>query len=451
LNKNSQAIRFSSAEGDRTIQIPAILQILIVFVLVVFLTSRKVHLGLAAIIGGLAIALWRGLSLGTIAEVIFADVFSADTILLVCLMSLIMVFSSAMKKAGAMDRLARSIIAVAPSRRIAIALAPMLIGTLPVPGGAVLSAPMVESMNSEGRMSPDALSAANYFFRHIMELIWPLYPAFVMTLALAQIPAFTLLSLQFYSAPLLFFLGTVFLLPKKTWNGEAKKTKTRPGEKKESFIAGIAPLAIALGSYGVFTLLWGLLSPVLGLPKAANALIARYATILLGLAAGCIYVGLGKTGFSVFKGSLKSSTFRLILVLVGIRIFSALLGAAGAALEAAAELERSGFPPVVATALIPLAAGLVTGVGYGYVGLAFPIVFGMIPSDGAFPKEATITLAAAFGYAGMMLSPLHVCMVVSAEHFKAKLPSTIRRVALPVGIFLLIAIAYSTAIAAIVG
>jgi Uncharacterized conserved protein len=74
-----------------------------------------------------------------------------------------MVFSSAMKKAGAMERLANSIIAVAPSRRMAIALAPMLIGTLPVPGGAVLSAPMVESMDSEGRMSGEALSAANYF------------------------------------------------------------------------------------------------------------------------------------------------------------------------------------------------------------------------------------------------------------------------------------------------
>jgi len=419
--------------------------------LVVFLTSRKIHLGIAAILGGLAIAVWRGLSLAKIAAIILGDVFSADTILLVCLMSLIMVFSSGMKKAGAMDRFARSIIAVAPSRRLAIALAPMLIGTLPVPGGAILSAPLVESMDTEGHMSAEGLSAANFYFRHILELLWPLFPAFVMTLSLAKISAIKLFSIHFYSAPVLFTLGLIFLLPKKNWGGKIEKKRPEPGEKRESFLKGIAPLAIALGSYGILTAFWGILSPSLLLSSAAKALIGRYGTILIGLSAGCVYVGLGKSGFSVFKGSLNGSTLRLILVLIGIRIFSALLGAAGVAQDAATEMQRSGFPPIVATALIPLAAGLVTGVGYGYVGLAFPIVFGMMDAQSTFPKEATIALAAAFGYAGMMVSPLHVCMVVSAEHFKASLPSTIRRVAPAIGIFLVIAMVYTLGITAVLG
>jgi integral membrane protein (TIGR00529 family) len=356
-----------------------------------------------------------------------------------------------MKKAGAMDRFARSIIAIAPSRRLAIALAPMLIGTLPVPGGAILSAPLVESMDAEGRMSGEGLSAANFYFRHILELLWPLFPAFVMTLSLANISAIKLFSIHFYSAPVLFTLGLIFLLPKKNWSGKIEKQRPQPGEKREPFLKGIAPLAIALGSYGILTALWGILSPSLQLSLAVKALIGRYATILLGLSAGCAYVGLGNSGFSVFKGSLNSSTLRLILVLIGIRIFSALLGAAGVAQDAATEMERSGFPPLVATALIPLAAGLVTGVGYGYVGLAFPIVLGMMEAQATFPKEATIALAAAFGYAGMMVSPLHVCMVVSAEHFKAGLPSTIRRVAPAIGIFLVIAVAYALGITAVLG
>ena len=366
-------------------------------------------------------------------------------------MSLIMVFSSAMKKAGAMDRLASSIVAVAPSRRLAIALAPMLIGTLPVPGGAVLSAPMVESMDSDGRMGPEGLSAANFYFRHIIELIWPLFPAFVMTLALAEISAIKLFSIHFYSAPLLFTLGLIFLLPKKAWATDKKLPTLTSDKHRGSFLIGIAPLAIALGGYGVLALLWGIVAPSIDFSPAVKALIGRYGTIILGLTFGCIYVGSSKEGFSVFKGSLKASTLRLILVLIGIRIFSALLSQSGVAQEAALEMERSGFPPFVAAALIPFAAGLVTGVGYGYVGLAFPIVFAMMDSQTSLPKEATIALAAAFGYGGMMLSPLHICMVVSAEHFKAGLPSTIRRVAVPVGIFLIIATAYALGIAALLG
>ena len=56
-------------------------------------------------------------------------------------------------------------------------------------------------------------------------------------------------------------------------------------------------------------------------------------------------------------------------------------------------------------------------------------------------------LAGAFGYAGMMLSPLHVCMVVSAEHFKVGLPATIRSFALPLSLFVAGAAIYVTILA----
>jgi len=95
----------------------------------------------------------------------------------------------------------------------------------------------------------------------------------------------------------------------------------------------------------------------------------------------------------------------------------------------------------VAVALLPFVAGLVTGVGFGYVGLAFPIILGLIPSG--FPLEAGVVLAGAFGYAGMMLSPLHVCMVVSAEHFGTGLAGTIRRFALPLAAFVAVGSAYA--------
>jgi hypothetical protein len=129
-------------------------------------------------------------------------------------------------------------------------------------------------------------------------------------------------------------------------------------------------------------------------------------------------------------------------VIVGIRVFSAILGKAGVPHAAALELENAGIPTVIATALIPFIAGLVTGVGYGYVGLAYPIVFGMLGSKGAIPLEAAVVLAGSFGYAGMMLSPLHVCMVVTAEHFKVGLTAMIRRVALPLSIFIGIVLIY---------
>jgi len=428
-------------------EVPALLQILIVFALVVAAAARKLNLGIAAAAGGLLLALWRGMSLGDISAVALAEAFSADTLLLLLVMALIMIFSVAMKHSGAMDRFSASIVAFSPSKRMAMAIAPLLIGTLPVPGGAILSAPLVESMDREGEHAAGTLSAANYWFRHTLELLWPLYPAFILTTSLSGIPVPRLIMLNLYAAPLLFTLGIVFILkhPKPGIQGDrplSVASEARRAPKFSEFAKGVAPLAIVLGVYVVLALIWNRAAPSFSLSPEAENLIGRFMPILTGLVAGGLYIAYLDRGFSSYKECFRLKNFKLLTVLVGIRIFSALLGAASLPAAAAGDLQSMGIPPILATALIPLIAGLVTGVGFGYVGLAFPIVVGMIPRGGPFPFEAAIVLAGAFGYVGMMLSPLHVCMVVTAEHFHTGLPSTIRRLLLPLGIFLTVAVIY---------
>jgi len=430
--------------------IPAIAQILVIFSLVVLATALKVHMGLAAALGGIALALWQGLGFSAVSGAIIDEIFNADTLLLFALMISIMACSAAMKKSGAMDSFASAIGAIAPSKRLAMAIAPLLIGTLPMPGGAILSAPLVEAMDSDREHGSGTLSAANYWFRHNLELAWPLYPSFILTTSLAGISVTRLISLNFYAAPILFALGLVFVLPPLKKRENAKRASRPSGasfaKKMASSFRGVAPLALVLGVYALLEILWHAIAPSLRLSDTAVTLIGRYVPVLLGLAAGSAYIGLGPKGLSIFRGSVNMATLTLVAVIAGIRIFSALISAAGLAGAAATELSKAGIPTIAAVAIIPLIAGLVTGVGFGYVGLAFPIVLGLVSDGGGFPREAAIVLAGAFGYVGMMLSPLHVCMVVSAEHFKAGLPNTIRRVALPLGIFVAIAICYTFAL-----
>jgi len=144
--------------------------------------------------------LWRGLSLGKITSIFLGDIFSADTILLVCLMSLIMVFSSGMKKAGAMDAFARSIIA-SPPRDVCHRLGSMLIGTCPYLAGPSFPPP-VESMDSEGHMSRKDYPREFLFQTHHRTSL-ALFPAFVMTLSCRNLHH-KLFSIHFYSAPVLF-------------------------------------------------------------------------------------------------------------------------------------------------------------------------------------------------------------------------------------------------------
>ncbi len=449
--------------------IPALAQVLVVFAAVVVATARKVHLGLAAALGGLALALWRGLGPAAVASAALGEALSVDTMLLVGLMAFIMAFSSAMKKSGAMGAFSSALRALAPSPRIAMAVAPLLIGTLPMPGGAILSAPLVDSMDSERRRGAAALSAANYWFRHVLELAWPLYPAFILTSALTGIKADRLILLNAYAPPLLFCIGLAFILPaRKGGSGKARadaahadaahadaahadaeREPRRPlGARLADFAGGVAPLALVLALYVALDLAWKAFSPALGLAGGVGALVGRYGPIYLGLGAGCVSILRGPGGKAAFKGSVGGSTWRLIAVIVGIRVFSALLGAAGIAEAAAGELASAGIPAIVAIATLPFVAGIVTGVGFGYVGLAFPIVIGLAPSVPGMPFEAVIAFAAVFGYAGMMLSPLHVCMVVSAEHFGVGLADMMRRFALPLLAFAVAGAAYALALGA---
>jgi hypothetical protein len=189
------------------------------------------------------------------------------------------------------------------------------------------------------------------------------------------------------------------------------------------------------------------LLPDFDLAPGTRTLILRYLPTLGGVLAGALYVGLRGGGLGLFRGTLDAAVLKLAAVIAGVRVFAALLEAGGIAEAGSAELAAWGIPALAVAVILPFVSGLVTGVGFAYVGIAYPIVLGLFPAGGGFPPEAAIVLAGAFGFAGMMLSPLHVCLVVTAEHFGSALIPMLRRFALPLAIYLAVASAYAALLA----
>ena len=439
--------------------IPVIVQVLLVFGLVVAATALHMHLGLAAVAGGVVFALWRGVSLPEIGRAALTEFLDPDTLLLLVLVTMIMALSAAMKKSGALGLFAGAVRAVAPSARASIALTPLLFGTLPMPGGAALSAPLVDAIDPDRRLGADRLAAANYWFRHALELAWPLYPAFILTSTLSGIATPRLILLNLYAMPVLVALGQVFVLGRgvdrlvgtreKSPAEDTRITEQGSGRFMQA-VAGFAPLAIILGTYLSLDVLWRLVSPGMNLDPRTAALAGRFGPIMLGIVAGAVYVAIKDAGRGAFKGTVSVASLKLAAIIAGIRVFAALLETGDVAAASAAELAAAGISPILVAVLLPFISGLVTGVGFGYVGIAFPIVMGLFPAaGGALPREAAVVLAGAFGYAGMMLSPLHVCLVVTAGHFGTGLLATIRRYAPPLLAFLVVAIGYVAVLSAV--
>ena len=78
----------------------------------------------------------------------------------------------------------------------------------------------------------------------------------------------------------------------------------------------------------------------------------------------------------------------------------------------------AGIPLVSVIAVLPFVAGLVTGIAIGFAGPAFPLIVGLMEAEGSgLTPMATLVLSFGFGYAGMMLSPVHLCFVLTRDFF----------------------------------
>ena len=107
------------------------------------------------------------------------------------------------------------------------------------------------------------------------------------------------------------------------------------------------------------------------------------------------------------------------------------------------EMDSWGLPLIAILIVLPFIAGMSTGFAFGFVGACFPIVLNL---TGDHPSLltllATSMLAFNAGYAGMMLSPVHVCLIVTNEYFSSKLTSCLVKLTLPVMMLILSATGY---------
>jgi hypothetical protein len=84
------------------------------------------------------------------------------------------------------------------------------------------------------------------------------------------------------------------------------------------------------------------------------------------------------------------------------------------------ELAAGQVPLLAIISILPFIAGLVTGIAIGFAGTAFPLVVGLMGISGSgLTPMATLVLAFTMGYAGMMLSPVHLCLLLTREYFSS--------------------------------
>ena len=93
--------------------------------------------------------------------------------------------------------------------------------------------------------------------------------------------------------------------------------------------------------------------------------------------------------------------------------------------EIVVAFQNSPLPVPVIIACVSLIIGVLTGMSQGHVAIVMPIVAAM--------QTGSLNLAGvamAFGVAGQMLTPTHMCLVVTVDYFKSNFFQSLKPIAI---------------------
>ena len=393
----------------------AVAKILIVFFGVLAASRLRVPLGAGLIGGGLLLDLWAGNGL----EVLPADLWHAlmrpELWLLAITITLIMEVGHFM----ASEDNGKAIVAMARQyggkhgQALSLILIPAAIGLVPMPGGALFSAPLVGRTAENSSGSAEWKAAVNYWFRHILEYWWPLYPVVIVTLSIFTLPTWKFMLLQIPFTFISLGAGYFFLLRNRTisFNTDAEQ---------EQHLSGIVQILLPIMIIVLATLLLpGVYHAILpNLNPASWKLLSMLSGLLVSLV--IIWNNREKHARKMFSDFASRKTATVFITLAGVMIFESLLNSSGLIPLAGRELSTGRVPIAFIIAFLPFLAGLVTGIAIGFAGAAFPSVVGFISAgEISMQPMAALVLAFSMGYAGMMLSPVHLCFLLTVDYFTA--------------------------------
>ena len=419
--------------------VPAVVRVFFVFGLILAGIRFKLSMGHAFVAGALVMGLVFGMPAGAILAAAGRALADPKTLSLSAVVSLILVLSHSLEVSGQMSRLLDRFQGLIASPRLNIVIFPALIGLLPMPGGAVFSAPMVKSIGRAPGLSAAQLSFINYWFRHLWEYWWPLYPGVLLATALARLD---LWAFVFTLCPLTAAAMVLGYLPlRRMMPAGPRPPASNPGAATGfwPFAAELAPVLIVIGP-GI--VLGSALSAVLTGPGAAVAKELGL-TIALCLAIGWVWHVNRVPCADRRRLVLRRDLLTMVYMVAAILVFKGILLDSRAVDAVSAELVGWHVPLVAVTVLLPFIVGFVVGITIAFVGAAFPILISLIDAYGAGGQTmAYLMLAMTGGFAGVLLSPLHLCLLMSNTYFGTSLGPVYRHLWRPCALMIAAGLGY---------
>ncbi|MCD6494826.1 DUF401 family protein, partial [Candidatus Bipolaricaulota bacterium] len=349
-----------------------------------YISRRSLWLAMSA--AAMVLALFT-LSMSEMVEVLTRTIADPSVLLIAFVVGIIPLIGGALEESGEMDRLVAN---MRMGKRLFFAVSPAMLGMLPMPGGALLSAPLIER-GGDG-VSTDVKAAGNVWFRHAFLLVYPLGSSLIASAKIASIGLYQAILFLFPAFLLTVAIGYFILL---------RHVDGRMKHESEFSLAGLlVPLGIILSAPLIDVVMKSTLH--LSYPEIGTA-VGVSVSLLLAMAIGRIGPG------RLPALAVKMKPWKYALIILAMFLFLNVFTLSGSP-EMLAGLN---MPPVLLCIVIGFALGMITGRIQAPIAIVVPI---FVTSHGAISLPAFAVTYFAI-YLGYVISPVHPCVSVSIEFF----------------------------------
>ena len=376
----------------------------IALLIIIVLLRFKIQIGVCMLASGLFIWLMRSASPLSLLQAFYETFILPRTYDIIFALYFVMCLEIELRLSGALTDMVKALRRTFSNVKILLATMPAFLGLLPSVGGARFSAPIVEELSAKIKLPPEHKAAINFWFRHLFEFSSPIIPGMIMACSIAGVTFGEFISHLCWVTVLAFSVGWLILIRPIKIPHESKIIETAAEIRHERNGLFLALLPVA----AVFLIV------VFGGLNASISTGIVVAAWVFVLAAVGRRVGVKK----IFLGAFD---LKMTLNICCILYFIQVLDVTEVLSEIVAAFQASPLPIPVIIACVSLIIGILTGMSQGHVAIVMPIVAAMGTGD-----LNLAGVAMAFGVAGQMLTPTHVCLIVTIDYSKADLLGTLK-------------------------
>jgi len=359
--------------------------------LVILLLSKK-EIGVAIFTGAVLLGLIT-IPIKQLLSLTLNTFLNLNNLILAFAIGLIPIIGGLLSETGLLDKMVRNF---PLGKRAFLMFSPAFLGLLTIPGGALFSAPLVN--NGGQGLSNTRKASINVWFRHVLHIVYPLAPTLIIACELAGYSVYYLIPYLVPYFVLSMAIGFLYLLRKASNEDIMRYEHNLRDFLIPVFIILLAPIIDFL------------LRAVAGLKSLATLIGVTVALLVM-----VIYARIDLKTLSKVSKKMKPWSFAFLILAV---------------LEYQAVFMNSGVSPLISKAnldpIVIIFIGFILGFLTGRTSTPIVILIPIFKGAYGIISPLYLSLMYYFILLGYIISPVHPCLIVTAQYFRISVGEVIK-------------------------